>query len=150
MTLLFVITGCTPKYENYENISKGNLSKTSWSDLEDFKKDDLEQAFEVFKIGCEKSQRYSFLKESCLKAASYDNALDFFQENFIPHKLYDDENNDEGLITGYYEPLLYGSRTKSAQYQYPIFKQPKDLIVVDLSSVYPELSKYRRIGRAHV
>jgi membrane-bound lytic murein transglycosylase A len=145
--LLLIITGCTPKYERYENISQGNLSKTSWSDLEDFQKDDLASAFEVFKLGCEKSQRYALLKESCLKANEYDNALAFFQENFTPHKLYDDNHQDEGLITGYYEPLLHGSRTKTEQYQYPIFKQPKDLIVVDLSSVYPELSKYRLRGK---
>lgn len=145
--LLLIITGCTPKYEKFENISQGNFAKSSWSDLEDFQDDDLESAFEVFKLGCEKSQRFALLKESCLKANEYDNALDFFQENFVPHKLYDDSHNDEGLITGYYEPLLKGSRTKSQQYQYPIFKQPKDLIVVDLSSVYPELSKYRLRGK---
>ncbi|MFA7084821.1 MAG: MltA domain-containing protein [Arcobacteraceae bacterium] len=145
--LLLIITGCTPKYEKFEAISQGNFSKISWNELEGFQNDDLEKAFEVFKIGCEKSARFDLLKQSCLKANEYESALIFFQENFVPHKLYDDFNKDEGLITGYYEPLLKGSRTKSKQFQYPVFKQPKDLIVVDLGSVYPELKKYRLRGK---
>ncbi len=145
--LILVMTACSPKYIKFEDISQGNFTKMSWSDLKNFKSDDLEHAFEVFKIGCKKSSRYELLKNSCQKANNYDNALSFFQENFIPHKLYDDSDQDEGLITGYYEPLLKGSRTKSALYAYPIFKQPKDLLVVDLNDVYPELKKYKLRGK---
>jgi membrane-bound lytic murein transglycosylase A len=147
LILVFIITGCAPKYEKYDNISKGNLAKASWSDLDGFQNDDLAKAFEVFKVGCKKSIKNPLLKESCQKANEYTNPLAFFKENFVPHKLYDDVNKDEGLITGYYEPLLQGSRTKSEKYPYPIFKQPKDLVVVDLTSVYPELSKFRLRGK---
>jgi membrane-bound lytic murein transglycosylase A len=147
LILLFIITGCTPKYEKFETISQGNLAKANWNELEGFQNDDLEKAFDVFKQGCQKSKNNALLKESCKKANEYQNGLAFFKENFVPHKLYDDAHKDEGLITGYYEPLLQGSRTKSKTYQYPVFKQPKDLIAVDLTSVYPELSKYRLRGK---
>ena len=31
------------------------------------------------------------------------------------YKLYDNNSNDEGMITGYYEPLLYGSLKKNSK-----------------------------------
>ncbi len=54
---------------------------------------------------------------------------------------------DTGLITGYYEPLLRGSRTRGGAYQTPLFKVPDDLITIDLASVYPELKSMRLRGR---
>ena len=36
------------------------------------------------------------------------------------------------LMTGYYEPLLPGSRTRTERFKYPIYKKPKDLIRVRL------------------
>jgi membrane-bound lytic murein transglycosylase A len=51
------------------------------------------------------------------------------------------------LVTGYYEPLLRGSRTPSAKYRFPILGAPEDLLVVDLASVYPELKSLRLRGR---
>jgi membrane-bound lytic murein transglycosylase A len=32
------------------------------------------------------------------------------------------------LFTGYYTPIFYGSTTKTAQFQYPLYSQPKDLV----------------------
>jgi membrane-bound lytic murein transglycosylase A len=150
--LLFIITGCslkkpTVQYEALDHISQGNFLEVSWSDLQGFENDDLQMAFEVFKKGCEKSQRFELLKQSCETAEQYDSAIDFFKHNFTPYQLFDDNHGDQGVITGYYEPLLYGSRTKTQEYQYPVFKQPKDLIIVDLASVYPQLAKYRLRGK---
>ena len=51
------------------------------------------------------------------------------------------------MITGYYEPLLRGSRKPSARYRYPVFGVPDDLLVVDLAEVYPELKGLRLRGR---
>ena len=146
--VFFILTGCAPKYnKTYEKLSKANLKQSSWSDLKDFEKDDLNLALDVFKKSCTKSKRYDTFKEACKKADEYSDAKLFFQENFTPYKLYDENNSDQGLITGYYEPLLNGSRTKNGKFQYPIYKIPNDLIVVDLNSIYPELKKYRLRGQ---
>src|SRR5688572_23347148 len=51
------------------------------------------------------------------------------------------------MVTGYYEPLLHGSRKRSARYRYPLYAAPSDLLVIDLSSVYPELKHRRLRGR---
>ena len=54
------------------------------------------------------------------------------------------EGENTGLITGYYEPLLQGSRKQSTQYPYPLYAQPKDIVTVELADIYPEL-KFKRI-----
>ncbi|MGY8817619.1 MAG: MltA domain-containing protein, partial [Pseudomonadales bacterium] len=49
-----------------------------------------------------------------------------------------------GLITGYYQPLLKGSRKKTGKHQVPLYAPPSDLVIVDLSEIYPDL-KYKRL-----
>jgi len=51
------------------------------------------------------------------------------------------------LITGYYEPRLYGSRVKTARFRYPLYGVPDDLLTIDLSEVYPQLKDLRLRGR---
>jgi membrane-bound lytic murein transglycosylase A len=53
----------------------------------------------------------------------------------------------EGLITGYYEPLLHGSPVKTKRFRYPVYGRPDDLVVVDLGALYPELQGKRYRGR---
>jgi len=57
------------------------------------------------------------------------------------------DGTDTGMITGYYEPMLKGSRTKSSQYPYPLYRQPNDLVTVELGDVYPELKNKRVRGK---
>ncbi|WP_248785766.1 MltA domain-containing protein, partial [Escherichia coli] len=57
------------------------------------------------------------------------------------------DGSDSGLVTGYYEPLLNGSRTKSARYRVPVYGVPDDLLVVDFGELYPELKGMRLRGR---
>jgi len=53
----------------------------------------------------------------------------FVQENF---DFYRGGKTGSALFTGYYTPLLYGSREKDERYQYPVYGLPEDLIFVDL------------------
>jgi membrane-bound lytic murein transglycosylase A len=57
----------------------------------------------------------------------------FFETRFVPWQLRDGANNT-GLITGYYEPLLSGSRSKSARTPYPVYGAPADLLSLDVSA----------------
>jgi len=52
-----------------------------------------------------------------------------------------------GRITGYYEPLLNGSRSRAAPFVVPLHRPPADLLTIDLSSLYPELANLRLRGR---
>ncbi len=57
---------------------------------------------------------------------------DFFEENFVPYRV-SAGGAAQGLFTGYYEPLIAGSRTRQGAYQTPVYGLPPDLVRVDLS-----------------
>jgi len=54
----------------------------------------------------------------------------FFERHFMPHRIA--QEKPRGLLTGYYEPVLEGSRTAQGKFQTPIYRRPADLTnVVD-------------------
>ena len=59
---------------------------------------------------------------------SKDGARAFFEQRFTPSSVV--HNGRPGMLTGYYEPLLDGSRTPHGPYQTPIYKRPPDLVNV--------------------
>ena len=50
----------------------------------------------------------------------------FFERHFTPNAVV--HNGPRGLLTGYYEPLLQGSRTPQGAFQTPVYKRPPDLV----------------------
>lgn len=52
-----------------------------------------------------------------------------------------------GLFTGYFEPLLHGSRRRSERYSVPLHTQPSDLVSVDLGRFRDDLRGRRVAGR---
>ncbi len=52
-----------------------------------------------------------------------------------------------GRVTGYYEPLLKGSRVRTDRYRYPLYAPPDDLLTVDLGELFPSLKNERVRGR---
>ena len=52
-----------------------------------------------------------------------------------------------GLFTGYFEPLLHGSRRRSERYSVPLHTQPTDLVSVDLGRFRDDLRGRRVAGR---
>ena len=145
---IFLATGCSKKQEQIpqaplvekdkevvieeqnENLENG-MQKVSFLEIDGFFDDDLNHALEVFKKDCKKSKKYDEFRNVCKKAEFEKDGRKFFMLNFQPYKLFDSKAKDEGTITGYYEPLLYGSLKKSARYKYPIYKTPKNLIITD-------------------
>ena len=74
----------------------------------------------------------------------------FFQQYFDPYRVLNPTSSlgaNNGLVTGYYEPLLFGSRTPSERFVAPLYATPPDLLIVDLASLYPELKGKRVRGR---
>lgn len=69
----------------------------------------------------------------------------FFETYFTPMA---SQNNDFGLLTGYYEITLRGSRTSSDRYSIPLYKPPQDLLFIpDLGCYNPLLKAQRWAGR---
>jgi membrane-bound lytic murein transglycosylase A len=71
----------------------------------------------------------------------------FYEEWFNPYQVLNPDGSDLGMITGYYEPLLKGSRFKTEFFRYPLYAAPDDLLQIDLGEVYPQLKDLRLRGR---
>jgi membrane-bound lytic murein transglycosylase A len=102
----------------------------------------LEPSLQAFLRGC---QSVRVLKEACERARAVAPGAEreFFEALFVPYAVIAPDGTDSGLFTGYYEPVLQGSRTQDAVNRYPIFGVPEDLIVVD----FPEFRHLRLRGR---
>ena len=105
--------------------------------------DNYSDVKEIFLKNCQSNKTQHLYGDLCEKAKSATNFYDFIKNNFILEKL----KSDDALLTGYYEPELNGSLTKSAIFKYPIYETPKDLISVYLDDLYPKLKNYRLRGR---
>ena len=156
LTALFIFSGCAtkekviPEEQKIEKEVKTDTKKmqaVGFNEIEGFYSDDLAHALDVFKKDCIKSKRNELFREVCQKAENETDGRKFFTINFLPYKLLDDNSLDEGIITGYYEPLLYGSLRKNNRYKYPVYKTPKDMMIVDFVSAYPELKTYKLRGK---
>src|SRR5918999_4707984 len=117
----------------------------AFADLPGWSEAQLLPSLRAFIEGC---SRASVLKRVCERARALPpgderSARNFFESEFAPYALVSTESGGSGLITGYYEPVLEGSRTPSAAHRFPIFGVPQDLIVVDL----PEARQLRLRGR---
>jgi membrane-bound lytic murein transglycosylase A len=71
----------------------------------------------------------------------------FFEDSFTPYQVFNPDGSTYGMITGYYEPKLAGSRTKTKRFRYPLYAPPDDLLTIDMGGVYPELKNMRLRGR---
>lgn len=128
------------------------LRVVSFTDLLGWAEDDLRQAWPAFIASCDVLGKRPVWKEVCASAVMV-NAEDlaevrnFFEGQFIPHVVNNADGSMSGTVTGYFEPLLRGSRTRNGKYQIPLYRVPEDLLTIDLSAVYPELKNMRLRGR---
>jgi membrane-bound lytic murein transglycosylase A len=115
-------------------------------------KDDLREAWPAFRASCEVLIRKDDWRGPCNFARGVD-ASDgaavriFFESFFVPHQVINPDGSETGLVTGYYEPLLHGARRRGGIFQTALYRSPDDLLVLDLTSVYPELRGMRLRGR---
>ena len=58
-----------------------------------------------------------------------------------------DTVNPQGLVTGYFEPLISASQARESAAQVPVLGSPPDLLTIDLSAVAPQLKGLRLRGR---
>ncbi|MET0651239.1 MAG: MltA domain-containing protein [Hyphomicrobiaceae bacterium] len=123
----------------------------TFADVPDWAADDHLAAFETFRKSCERIQASAAAREksaaagtpkaapphpalvrACEAAAlvsgkvTKDAARVFFEANFTPNTV--THKGPQGMLTGYYEPIMEGSRTPQGAFQTPIYKRPPDLI----------------------
>lgn len=130
----------------------GLLRPADWSSLTGFEQDDLTAVWGALLQSCGPLKKQELWRDTCaaasrLVAPNNESIRVFLLEHFAPYQVTNADGSDSGLITGYYQPLLNGSRTSSERYRYPLYAKPDDLIGVDLGGVYPELANRRLRGR---
>ena len=82
-----------------------------------------------------------------LKTPNNAAIIAYLTDQFDVYSATNQDGSDTGLITGYYEPILKGSRKQSSQYPYPLYREPADLITVELATIHPDLKFKRLRGR---
>ncbi|WP_371868542.1 murein transglycosylase A [Telluria aromaticivorans] len=127
------------------------FTPTSFSTLPGWEQDDLRQAWPAFMQSCRTLNKADW-KTVCAAARTIDAGdaaavRRFFETWFVPNLVRSSDGADTGLITGYYEAMLYGSRKRGGAFQTPLYRVPPDLLTVDLGSVYPQLKNMRLRGR---
>jgi membrane-bound lytic murein transglycosylase A len=103
----------------------------------------LAPSLRAFQSGCRRAPQLARICEAsmALEGGDETGARHFFENNFVAYAVISSETGDTGTITGYYEPVIPGSRQPTALNRYPIFGVPEDLIVVDVTALDPELAK---------
>lgn len=129
-----------------------NLSPADWSSLPGWQDDNLLWAWPAWLQSCTALKIRPEWQAVCaaseaLKPTDAATVRAFFESQFALYQSRQADGSEDGLITGYYEPLLHGSLTRSAKYSVPLYSPPADLLTIDLSSVYPELKHMRLRGR---
>jgi len=150
--LILLVAGCAPCPvcpPPKPQPESARYEARAFTDLPGWGRTQLEPSLRAFLAGC---SRVNALRRVCDLAKSLppgdeQAARKFFEAEFVPYAVMSSVSGDSGLITGYYEPIVEGSRTPSAAHRYPIFGVPPDLIVVELGNVVPEARQLRLRGR---
>ncbi len=147
-----------PKIIDAKEIAKiadyGLLKPANWEDIDGFYQDNLAFSWPAWLHSCSALVSRPMWQKACSAATllnnqqvskpSLESLQGYFKEYFSVYKTTNIDGSENGMITGYYEPLLKGSRNKTAKYQNPLYQAPTDLITVELDSIFPEL-KYKRV-----
>lgn len=132
---------------------RGRLQAASWLDMPDWGREPLRESLVAFVRGCSALEKQPAWQSVCAAAAALPStATDreiaaFFESRFDPFQVINADESTSGMVTGYYEPLLRGSRTRTSRYRHALYGVPQDLLVIDLASVYPDLKHKRLRGR---
>ena len=128
------------------------FAPSDWERLPDWQTLDLQGSWAAFLQSCRALKNKPGWQDACARAsglAQPDNAAlrSFFEEGFTPWQVFNPDGSPQGLVTGYYEPKLHGSRTRTKHFRYPLYAVPDDLLTVDLGEIYPQLKDLRLRGR---
>ena len=147
-------------------ISGGQYVPVAWADIAGWNEDDHLAAYKAFRASCTPiaAQRKppadpkalgASLREPCRAAKAADiadgvRARAFFEAHFLPMRI-SRLGEADGFVTGYYEPVIDGSRTQTDVYNVPVYRRPSNLFVrgtTQASAGLPNKGQvFRKIGR---
>jgi membrane-bound lytic murein transglycosylase A len=115
-----------------------SYSQTPVTALPEWPRQQLGSALSAMKQSCRMLARQPNWSTPCQEVSRLavdDNQAirQFFEQRFTAWKVQDGAR-DSGLITGYYEPALKGSRVRSERNAYPLYGVPSDLVSLSVPS----------------
>lgn len=126
------------------------LKPISFAEIDGWAADDQSAALPALVKSC---RRRPAANSACKDVLALGDKVDrdaarrFFETHYIPYRV---EEEHPGLVTGYYEPEVNGSRERTGKFQVPVYRRPDDLVQVTpdlLRAFYNDgLSVMRRNG----
>lgn len=155
-----------PQLELPLQITGGQYSPLAWSEIAGWGEDDHLAAYAAFRASCkpiaaqtgapsDSKALGTSLRDPCriargLELADSPAAKTFFEQNFLPLRI-SRLGEGEGFVTGYYEPVIDGSKTQNEVYNVPVYRRPSNLFVrgtTQNSAGLPNKGQvFRKIGR---
>jgi membrane-bound lytic murein transglycosylase A len=147
-------------------INGGQYAPVGWAEIAGWNEDDHLAAYKAFRVSCRpiSAQRTppadpkalgTSLRDPCLAAKGLEladglKAKVFFEQHFLPFRI-SRLGEGEGFVTGYYEPIVDGSKTENEVYKVPVYRRPSNLFVrgtTQSSAGLPNKGQvFRKIGR---
>ena len=152
LPLLFLAACAAPPVAPPVALPAAPFAVSKWEMLPDWQTTDLQPAWAAFLQSCHALKSKPDWQTVCTRTeelAQPDNTVlrVFFEESFTPYQVFNPDGSSHGLITGYYEPRLMGSRVRTDRFRYPLYAVPDDMLTIDLSEAYPQLKGLRLRGR---
>jgi membrane-bound lytic murein transglycosylase A len=72
--------------------------------------------------------------------------LDYITLNFEAYEVYGRDDWADVMVTGYYEPKVFGSKTKTKDFFQPAYATPSDMLVIDLKKFASKFPKGEKLG----
>src|SRR5271169_259620 len=141
-----------------------------WANLDGWAADDHATAFAIFLDSCRalSSNRQASaeavaiseaLKNVCTRGLAAvpleeEGARKFFEDNFRPLRI-SKLGDSDGFLTGYFEPIIEGSRVPTGEFTAPLFRRPPNLVASGrrkLGDLFPNkgVKVGRRFGRRKI
>jgi membrane-bound lytic murein transglycosylase A len=107
-------------------------TKVAVTDLPGFAQDRLLEAWRAWLLSCDKLATQPAWRTVCMDAravrADEASVRTFFLSRFDAYALADAQGKSEGMLTGYYEPVLKASLTRRPPFVVPLYGVPDDLV----------------------
>jgi membrane-bound lytic murein transglycosylase A len=118
----------------------GTFTAGDWSEVNGWTDEQHGEALAVFNASCRTLGKRPAWRDPCEAARVAARGGDaaaraFFESEFVPYRVSGRETDDDGLLTGYFEPAIPGSRERGDRFVHPVYGVPDDMLYLDLRRV---------------
>jgi membrane-bound lytic murein transglycosylase A len=118
-----------------------SYSASGYDSVPGWASDNLAESWGAFLESCKVlAGREVVWRDLCTRARGVDPSSQssiraFYEREFVPHQIRDDDRRPDGVVTGYFEPEIAGSKRYVSPFIYPVYGQPEDMLYLDARRV---------------